>query len=241
VGYNSYVGESDIDQGAGSGVPYPYVYGAVRAVGVMKPNFDARTGQFMPPQLKIVGTGFWLRDRRAFVTCAHVVEKFLRGPITAVGMLMVGGNGVRYQQAGIAILDSVHDLAILRMLRADSPFLDAQMENALSVAERDLQIGDEVCYAGFPFGDQLLNSKHSPTYSEGVIGSEILEDTEPKLIQITGAIAGGYSGAPVVLKSAPERVVAVVSNSPSKEVGDASIFRGIHWKHVKALLDLVQS
>lgn len=87
----------------------------------------------------------------------------------------------------------------------------------------------------------MLNTKHSPTYSEGVVGSEILEDTFPKMIQISGSVAGGYSGCPIILKSDPNKVIAVLANSPSKAAGNASIFRGIHWKHLKGLFELTKS
>ncbi len=216
----------------------PIVCSAVRAVGVIKPQFNPSQRNFLPPQLRVDGTGFWLRNQEAFITCAHVIQKILGAPIEVVGMLVVGGNSFEYQKATISIIDFARDLAVLH-IEADKAYLDAQIATGLEIIERDINIAEEVAYAGFPLGNELLNSKHSPTYSEGVIGSEIVEDTYTKTIQISGSVAGGYSGAPIVLKSEPNKVIAVLANSPSKAAGDASIFRGIHWKHLKGMLGLI--
>lgn len=216
----------------------PVVCSAVRAVGVIKPQFDPTQRSFLPPQLRINGTGFWLKNQEAFITCAHVIQNILGAPIEVAGMLVVGGNGFEYRKATISVLDFVRDLAVLHV-EADKAYLDAQVATGLEIIDRKINIAEEVAYAGFPLGNELLNSKHSPTYAEGVIGSEILEDTSPKMIQISGSVAGGYSGAPIVLKSEPNKVIAVLANSPSKAAGDASIFKGIHWKHLKELFDLI--
>jgi len=218
----------------------PIVCSAVRAVGVIKPEFNPQQKGFMPPQLRVNGTGFWLKNKEAFITCAHVVQGILSTPIEVAGMLVVGGNGFEYRKATISIIDYAHDLAVLHV-EADATYLDAQLASALEITDRKISIAEQVAYAGFPLGNELLNSKHSPSYSEGVVGSEILEDTSPKMIQISGAVAGGYSGGPIVLKNEPNKVIAVLANSPSKAAGNASIFRGIHWKHLKELLELTIS
>lgn len=218
----------------------PYVCGSVRTVGVIKPQFNPQISGFLPPQLIIKGTGFWLRDKKAFITCAHVVEDILRAPIEVAGMLVVGGNGVDYKKATVSILDYIHDLAVLD-IEADDNFLNQQASVGLDICEKIINVGEEVSYAGFPFGNALLNTKHTPTYSEGLVGTDILEDTLPKTIQISGAVAGGYSGAPIVLKNDPQKIIAVLANSISDNAGSANIFRGIHWKHVKELFELIKS
>ncbi|MDP2704442.1 MAG: serine protease [bacterium] len=218
----------------------PYVCNAVRTVGVIKPQFNPQTNGFLPPQLTIKGTGFWLKDKKAFITCAHVVQDILGAPIEVAGMLVVGGNGVAYKKTTVSILDFVHDLAVLNV-EADDGFLQQQISAGLDICERTINVGDQVAYAGFPFGNALLNTKHTPTYAEGLVGTEILEDTLPKTIQISGAVAGGYSGAPIVLKNDQMKIIAVLANSISKDAGGANIFRGIHWKHLKELFELIKS
>lgn len=218
----------------------PYICDSVRTIGIVRPHFDADKGDFMPPRLTIRGTGFWLKDVRGFVTCAHVVSDLLSGSIELTGMLVVGGNGVEYKKATIAIIDYIHDLAILR-IEADDEYLKKQVKSGLEIYDKKISVGEKVSYAGFPFGNDLLNAKHTPTYTEGLIGTEILEDTLPKTIQISGSVAGGYSGAPIVLLDKPTKIIAVLANSPSKDAGDANIFKGIHWKHVKELFELIKS
>lgn len=219
----------------------PYVCNTVRAVGTIKPQFDAGQKGFLPPQLRILGTGFWLQHTEAFVTCAHVVGQLVQGPVEISGMLVVGGNGAPYLKASVTFIDYMHDLAVLHV-EGDGNFLQQQSANGLDFIDRQIQVGERVAYAGFPFGNLLLNELHAPVYSEGLIGTDILEGNEgPKIIQISGPIAGGYSGAPIVLQSEPSKILAVVANSPSKEAGDASIFRGIHWAHLKEIFDLLKS
>jgi hypothetical protein len=80
-----------------------------------------------------------------------------------------------------------------------------------------------------------------PTYASGVIGAQVRQRVAGKFIQITGHILGGFSGAPVVLESDPSRVLGVVSNSPSSEVGQAGIFLASSWEHARALVALAGS
>lgn len=218
----------------------PLVCRAVRSVGTIKPQFDPQNKSFRPPTLTVRGTGFWLKESNSFVTCCHVVEELLRGTIDQTGMLVVGGNGFDYQKATVSVLDYAHDLAVLK-IEAPSEYLIEQAKTGLSLVDRTVNVAERVSYAGFPFGNALLNSKHSPTYSEGIVGTEVLEDTNPKTIQISGPVAGGYSGSPIVLCAEPNKVIAVLANSPSEKAGQASIFRGISWKHVKAICGLVSS
>lgn len=154
-------------------------------------------------------------------------------------MLVVGGNGVEYKKATISEVDFVHDLAVLQ-IEADNAYLESQVASGLEINEEELEVGEAVSYAGFPLGNQLLNQRHSPTYAEGVIGQEILSENGPKWVQISGPVVGGYSGGPIILKESG-KVVGVVSNSPSKEAGDAGIFKAVHWKHLKGVADLMNS
>jgi S1-C subfamily serine protease len=218
----------------------PYVCSAVRTVGVIKPQFDSGRDGFLFPLHKIIGTGFWLREQKAFITTAHVVEDTAGVPIEVSGMLVVGGNGTSSKKATVEILDYMHDLAVLK-IEADDAFLEHQIANGLDIYDKPIVVGEKVCYAGFPFGNALLNTKHTPAYTEGLVSTEILEDTLPKTIQISGAVAAGYSGAPIVLMDEPQKMIAVLANAISKDAGTANIFHGIHWKHVRALFDLIRS
>ena len=217
---------------------------SVRTVGVVKPRFDPLKKAFEPPRLEIFGTGFWLKDG-VFITCEHVVQKIQNMPIDLAGMLVVGGNRKPYRKASISVVDSVHDLAVLIIEpenEEDQDVLNQEIEKGLELNANSISVGEKIAYAGYPMGNLLLNEVHSPTYAEGVIGSEIIEGgLGPKTIQISGPVIGGYSGAPIVRKDNPMKVVSVVSHSPSQEAGQASIFRGVHWKHIDALVKLMSS
>lgn len=221
---------------------------AVRAVGIIKPKFDPLQQGFIPPQLEIMGTAFLLKNFNIIVTCAHVVQQFINLPIDVGGMLVIGKEA-NYQPILIDNVDFVHDLAVLRFKKNTQTPLDMfnkminqEFDNGLLLSESDPKVSDGVMYAGYPLGNILLNAKHDPSYSEGVIsmcGRQ--NEFGRKEFQISGSIVGGYSGSPVTLKSDPQKIVGIVSNSPSKEAGDAGIFMAVSYKHIKALAELSNS
>jgi hypothetical protein len=226
----------------------PIILKAVRAVGIIKPKFDPQQQGFIPPQLEIVGTAFLLKDFNIIVTCAHVIQKFINLPVELGGMLVIGKEA-NYQPILIGNVDFVHDLALLQFRKnPQTPqlmfdaMIKTEFESGLLISENDPVVSDSVMYAGYPLGNILLNSTHDPSYSEGVISMcDRKNEFGRKEFQISGSIAGGYSGSPVTLKSDPQKIVGIVSNSPSKEAGDAGIFMAVSYKHIKALAELSKS
>ena len=218
-----------------------YVYGSVRCVGALKPVFDAKLNGFLPPELTVAGTGFWIKDLGCFVTCAHVVDQYLGKSVDESGMLVVGGNGQTYQRATIEVVDYQHDLALLNIKFTNRDDFRKELNTGLSFANEDPMIGQGIAYAGFPFGNELLDANQTPTYSEGVVGKEILHSARRTEIQFTGPVVGGYSGSPVVLRGVPNKLVGVLSNGPMDHGNTGNIFRGIHWKHVHALCQVART
>lgn len=227
---------------ADAGTTSPPVYGAVRAVGMLKPKFQPGTkGRIFAEALDVQGTAFWLKEYGVLVTCAHVVQHLLSAPIEVTGLLMVGNMG-NYQRATIGLLDFDHDLAILR-LPSDVPseILQKEVQDGLVLATGYPEVGTEVAYSGFPLGMQLLDANHAPTYAQGVVGAQLRQKKNKKEIQITGTVVGGFSGSPVVVKNSPNQVLGVLSRSPSKEAGDADVFMAVSWEHILALAQLAVS
>lgn len=216
----------------------PEVYKAVRAIGTLKPKFQPNQGKIFVDQLDIKGTAFWLKDYQVLITCAHVVQDIALSPVEIAGLLVVGNLG-NYQPALVSVIDFTHDLAVIH-LPPDTPkeIIDKETADGLEIVDDYPEVGDAIAYAGFPLGLQLLDTQHSPTYAEGVIGAKKREDNLKKQIQITGAVTGGFSGSPIVLKKDKKKLVGVLSNSPSKEAGDANIFMAISWEHVKSLAEM---
>ncbi len=221
---------------------------AVRAFGIIKPRFDPQQQGFIPPQLEIRGTAFLLKDFNIIVTCAHVVQHLINLPVELAGMLVVGKEA-NYQPVSIDNIDFVHDLAVLRFRKnAQMPqemfdnMIKTEFDNGLLLSDNDPVVSNNVMYAGYPLGNVLLNAKHDPSYSEGIVSMCNRENEfGRKEFQISGSIAGGFSGAPVTLKNEPKKVIGVVSNSPSKEASDVGIFMAISYIHIKALADLSNS
>ena len=113
--------------------------------------------------------------------------------------------------------------------------------DGLSLADEVPPIGTHVGYAGFPLGIQLMGANHTPTYCEGTVSAGVHIDGSRREIQISGAVVGGYSGAPIVAVDNPTRVIGIVSNSPSNDAQNANIFRGISIEHINAIAHLAIS
>ncbi|MBI5037665.1 MAG: trypsin-like peptidase domain-containing protein [Candidatus Kerfeldbacteria bacterium] len=222
-----------------SGADQPRVYKAVRAVGVVKPTYLPGNKNF-GNSLQVIGTAFWLKDYKVLVTCAHVIQGLLAGPLEQTGLLVVGNLG-NYARAVIASVDLAHDLAVLKIVDKNEIFINSEAAQGLEMVNEYPSVGKAVGYAGFPMGSQLLNSIHSPTYAEGVVAVQLRENPSRKEIQITGAVAGGYSGAPVVLKDESVKLIGVLASGPSAPGTQGNIFMAISWQHVEALAKLANS
>ena len=217
----------------------PGVYRAVRAVGILKPQFQPQAKErFFADRLEVVGTAFWLKDYRVLITCAHVVNGLVGAPIEVTGLLVVGNTG-NYRRAVISAIDVIHDLAILNLVDESGGAVEQEAAEGLSLVSEYPTVGTEVGYAGFPMGTYLMDSTHAPTYAVGVIGAQLRQEPNRKEVQITGSVAGGLRGGPVVLRSTPEKVIGVLAHSPSREAKE--FFRAISWEHVRALAELAIS
>lgn len=207
---------------------------SVRSIGTLKPSFDIKTQNFLPPQLNILGTGFWVGDG-IFVTCAHVVKELLSGPLELVGMLVVGGNNDPYLKATISILDLEHDLAILQISNKD--FHTGKKDKCLKINSNKEVVGMDIRFAGYPLGNQLLNEAHTPIFSKGTVAHTSSRINKlRKEIKISGFVEGGFSGSPVVDDN--DVLIGVVANHPQQT---KSIFNIISWEHVARLIDLENS
>lgn len=219
----------------------PIMYKSVRAVGTFKPKFNPKDGKIFSDELNVIGTAFWLKDYKVLVTCAHVVQGLINAPLELTGLLVVGNTG-NYKRAIVDSIDLRHDLATLRLVNNENKFLtgqdlDNEVIDGLEIIDEYPNVSTEVSYAGFPLGNQLLNQLHAPTYSEGVIGIQKRENEIKKEIQVSGAVVGGFSGSPVVLKNS-NKIIGIVSNGPQLS---SNIFMATSWEHIKAIAELSNS
>jgi len=210
---------------------FPPVYGAVRAVGTLRPKFNPVGGKIFADELNVVGTAFWLKEEKALITCAHVVQNLVGPEIELTGLLVVGNSG-NYRRALIGAIDVQHDLALLKLLGDDNKPLsgEALVEEAndgLALPSTYPSVGDAVAYAGFPLGNQLLDQVHSPTYSEGVVGIQRRDNGLRREIQISGAVVGGFSGSPVVLKEDSTQVLGAIAKGPVSGGQSSNIFMAL--------------
>lgn len=219
----------------------PPIYAAVRAVGVLKPKFQDQPtgGKVFADSLDVYGTAFWLKRERILITCAHIIRGLAEAPLELAGLLVVG-HRENYIRAAISTVDYAHDLAVLRLV-ATPEVIEHEAATGLQLADCYPEVGARVGYAGFPLGRQLLDASQDPTYAVGVIGTQKRLNGERKSIQISGPVVGGYSGSPIVQENKPEEVIGIVSDSPSREAGQAGIFMATAWEHIAALAQLAVS
>ena len=219
----------------------PPIYTAVRAVGVLKPKFQDQPagGKVFADSLDVYGTAFWLKNEKVLISCAHIVRGLAEAPLELAGLLVVG-HQENYIRATISAVDYAHDLAVLR-LAATPDVVESEAATGLLLANSYPEVGARVGYAGFPLGRQLLDAAQDPTYAVGVIGTQKRLNPERKSIQISGPVVGGYSGSPIVQEAKPDEVIGIVSDSPSREAGQASIFMATSWEHIAAVALLAVS
>jgi len=219
----------------------PPIYSAVRAVGVLKPRFQDQPagGKVFADSLDVYGTAFWLKQEKLLISCAHIIRGLAEAPLELAGLLVVG-HQENYIRAAISAVDYAHDLAVLRLV-ATPDIVESEATSGLRLADRYPEVGARVGYAGFPLGRQLLDASQDPTYAVGVIGTQKRLNSDRKSIQISGPVVGGYSGSPIVQEAKPDEVIGIVSDSPSREAGQASIFMATSWEHIAALARLAVS
>jgi Flp pilus assembly protein TadD len=121
------------------------------------------------------GSGFYVTADGRIITNFHVIKD-------AYFATVVEANGWIRAVDAVSAMDSHIDLAVLRVNRADGPFLKL----AASLPD----IGTRVYAVGNPLG--LTN-----TLSEGIV-SGMREDSSSPAMQTTAAISPGSSGGPLV-------------------------------------------
>jgi S1-C subfamily serine protease len=145
---------------------------------------------------KGVGSGVVIVDRGLILTNLHVV-------LSAKRIKVVFADGSE-SEASVAGTRPEHDLAVLQAHTVPDDLLAATMRSTA-----DLQLGDQVVAAGFPFGI-------GPSVTAGVVSGLRREFRSPEgkrvltnLIQFDAAVNPGSSGGPLV--TAEGEVVGIVT------------------------------
>ncbi len=154
--------------------------------------------QAVTPRGGLSGSGFVIEQEgksATIVTNAHVLgEKgALPGKITCV--LYSGTRREAKLEAEVRAIDERRDLAVLQVKGDDLP---APLDIKSKVAVRETV---PVYILGFPFGELLTTSHHSPspTVSRGIVSSIRRDDHDRTVfIQVDVGINLGNSGGPVV-------------------------------------------
>ena len=124
------------------------------------------------------GSGFFVA-RGIIATNLHVVEGVFNGYVKRVGM------DKTYRIEGIVAMDSLQDLALIRVSDVNS--------SVLSLSSSDtVQVGESVYVAGNPIG--FLEG----TFSNGIVSGVREFRVGSERIQITAPISKGSSGGPVI-------------------------------------------
>ena len=168
---------------------------AVVSVNVIKTKIVRRRTSFffgfydeVPYNIKSIGSGVIFSEEGYILTNAHVVEE-----ATKIKVILTDSRQFDAELIGI---DSVHDIAIIRIEGKKLPH--AKLGNS-----HDLIIGEWAIAVGNPYGFLIKDSK--PSVSVGVISAvnrDFAENKDGKvyrrMIQTDTAINPGNSGGPLV-------------------------------------------
>lgn len=139
----------------------------------MHPNFESCVFKIMTAGGS--GSGFYLSDKRIFVTNYHVVGRFKRVSVQD----SVGNRHL----AEVVLVNPFEDIAFLK---AKSDFNVPEMKLHMNSASR----GEKVFVAGYPYGMPF-------TVTEGIVSAPNQVMQGKSYIQTDAAINPGNSGGPV--------------------------------------------
>ncbi len=122
------------------------------------------------------GSGFFVNDRGAGITNAHVVADCKNAVISGYG------------PARILARDTINDMALVQAAGdPKTPFA--------KIRRKPLQLGETVYAMGFPLAGQLDNGLN---FTSGLVSSLAGMGNDARLLQFTAPIQPGNSGGPVV-------------------------------------------
>lgn len=186
------------------------------------------------PDLKLAGTGFFVRPDGVLLTCCHVISRFttdLQGRIR----LEYSQNIQVETTFGTYPASIIHDQNSTHPIFEDYAILRIDMEGMQCLPVEDygrVEPGDRVLIAGYPLGVSYLcatlgmvSAKHrSPSHINMIVNLD--------MIQIDGSVNMGNSGGPLIHMDSSS-VVGIVS------VRMGSIERDI--QNLKAMPEVAES
>lgn len=224
---------------------------AVKWIGIANPVLQPseETGEMFSTERKILGTGFYIKNKPYIVTCHHVISPFLKDTEAEAGEILSGvrssirevllvGSAYGFNTASVVGVDMKHDIAILEEHVDKERRKKHANAFGFKFGKEFPNVGERVAYAGYPMGDALCYENHHATYAEGAIGSVPRSTPDLNKIQITGPTTGGYSGGPLFSRYNQETLYGMVYEQPSERgASDAAIFYAVGANHVHNLLN----
>ncbi len=222
-----------------------------RTVLKIKPSIVG-VGTFMPtrsPQNLFVGTGFVVANGQYIVTNAHVVAKKLESDrLEQWAIYVTKNNKPKLAYVQKIIVDTVHDIAILKLIKGRLP--------ALKLASSPVQEGKLYAFTGYPIGMILglypvthrgiisaISPVAIPAYNSSKLDANLIGRLrDPFLVyQLDATAYPGNSGSPLYDVETGD-VIGVINKVFVKESKEnvlskpSGITYAIPIKHVKALL-----
>jgi serine protease Do len=172
-------------------VPIPPAAKAKSGPGRNPPAPGARAGSGS-------GSGFFVSRLGHVVTNAHVVDGCRR--------LTVGANADEQSGAALVATDRRNDLALLKLgslatasagacslvRKLGLKFVPLAADGLLR--DRDVELGENVLVAGFPFGDAVSNTIK---VTKGIVSAVRGADDDTGQFQTDAAVQSGSSGGPI--------------------------------------------
>jgi S1-C subfamily serine protease len=131
------------------------------------------------------GSGFFVSKLGHIVTNEHVVRQ--------CGSVTVGDNANKQLTASVLEIDKRNDLALLRISSTQMAELAPLASEGLFKSD-DVELGEDVLVAGYPYGDLFSNSIK---VTKGIVSSNKGMGNDKSQFQIDAAVQSGNSGGPI--------------------------------------------
>jgi len=151
-----------------------------------------------PPKAGTTGSGFFVSKRGHILTNEHVIRQ--------CSTVTVGDNANKQVTASVLETDRRNDLALLRisstkMASAETKFLISRLGLRVTplaseglVRSEDVDLGEDVLVAGFPYGDLYSNTIK---VTKGIVSAVKGMSDDSGQFQMDAAVQHGNSGGPI--------------------------------------------
>lgn len=171
--------------------------------------------------VEFIGTGFLCHKQGYILTCSHFIN--LTDKLAAIAPQPINEfNPLTLERVNVISLtisqyNSKNDVALLKI----SDPISVMVPDNIIGDEKNIHVGSNVAYLGFPFGQSGL---HTLKISSAIISSKVINANNTKNFQLDTMVHEGNSGGPLI-DIATGKIIGIISGrfSPTGNGGGIKI------------------